>query len=151
MAQVEEFANSIKGTLSIDSTQGQGTTIEIHCLAVKLKHDTIIHIDDEVLLQKSWKRYFEQRGIKVLSYSSPSDYIKEKPIRFKDMPIFIDSYMGDEIRGEEFAKELYSDGFKEIYLSSADSSHISLARYPWILSSMGKSAKDALNALLMTI
>lgn len=150
MTQVKEFSNSIQANLVIDSKEGQGTNIKIKSKAIKLGVNKIVHIDDEILLQKSWKRYFKQRGVDVLSFSSPTHYLNDPPSDTKNMPVFIDSYMGDEIRGEEFSKNLCNLGHKYIYLSSADSSHIKLIDYPSIKESLGKSAKDALEILILS-
>jgi hypothetical protein len=139
---------SYSGDLNIESQMDKGTRISLEIPIKKLSTNKIIHIDDEFLLRKSWKKFFNERGIEVLSYSSPSDYNNNKAQVFENIPIFIDSYMGDEQRGETFAQELSKVGFNTIYLSSADIEHFNTADYPWLSGFLGKSAQDSLNILL---
>lgn len=144
--QVKKFIDDSKGSINVDSDH-TGTTIRIKLPATKLNLNEIIHIDDEVLLRKIWKRYFSKRGVKVHSYSSPSEFISKNDDLSYELPVFIDSYMGEEELGEVFAKKLEDKGFKTIYLASGDTSHVKLEDFPWLRGSIGKSAKNALSVI----
>ena len=115
---------------------------------IKINIKEIIHIDDEELLRRAWKKYFNERGIAVHSFSSPTEFLALDQSLATSSPVFIDSYMGAEERGEDFAKKMFDNDFQYIYLASNDASHIEISNYPWIKKTMGKSAKNALGNLL---
>ena len=54
----------------------------------------------------------------------------------KEVPIYIDSQLGPGAKGEEYAKELYEQGFHNLYLASGAS--INLKGMPWIKKAVGK-------------
>ena len=112
------------------------------------KYQKIIHIEDEYLPRKSWRRYFESKGILVLSFATIAEFKEFNSDRkFETLPVFIDSFLGDEQRGEDFAKELSEFGFEMIFLASAHTKHLDLTKYPWIRDSIGKNPAAALSFL----
>ncbi len=151
LSQVLNFINSCNGTFNISSELSAGTSVELEVPVLELNINEIIHIDDEELLRRAWVKYFSERGITVHSYNSPTDFLERRPENLNNIPTFIDSYMGDEERGELFAQKMYQEGYEEIYLASADSRHLNISDFPWIREAMGKSAKEALNILIKNL
>ncbi len=141
--QVKSFIESIQGKFSIESVIGKGTKVSLLIPLLKIKSNKVIHIDDEELLRRAWKKYFQERGVTVYSFSSPTEFQKSKQTNLKNSIVFIDSYMGEEERGEDFAKKMFDEGLECIYLATNDASHFKVSNYPWIKEVMGKSAKSA--------
>lgn len=77
-----------------------------------------ILIDDDALVIELWKMRAKQMNKNILTYQYPENFIKNyKNIPF-DTPIYIDSHLADDQRGEEIAKEFYQLGFHSIYLET---------------------------------
>lgn len=146
--QVSNLIKRQGGRFKINSTVGIGTMVDLSFPVEKIKYQKIIHIDDQPLIRKAWVKYFSEIGIEVCSYTSPSDYIKNKNLNFADSPVFIDSNMGDEEKGELFAKKLNIEGYSKIYLSSGDFTSIKLTDFPWLCGAFGKRPEFALKFLI---
>ena len=59
----------------------------------------------------------------------------------KDTPIFVDSSLRDGVKGEEVSRQLYEQGFTELYLATGyDPSQF--GPLPWIRAIRGKSPPD---------
>lgn len=97
----------------------------------------IVLIDDDPMMRLAWKFAAENIEQKFSSYSSTNDFnlkISEYDI---STIIYIDSELGNGIKGEIYAKELYDKGFKELHLTTGHDPD-QFTNIPWIKSIIGK-------------
>lgn len=79
----------------------------------------LIHLDDDELIRLSWQLSAKKMGKTILSFSSAETLLENIHSLPKDIPFYIDSYLGENcLRGEEIAKVLNNLGHKELYLTT---------------------------------
>lgn len=111
--------------------------IPIVMIPNKLVKDTFVFIDDDEMMRTTWIFAAEEAGVNISTYASPGDFSNEINNYSKDTIIYIDSDLGNNIKGELYAKELYSQGFTEIHLSTGHQpDHFD--NMPWIKSIVNK-------------
>ena len=98
----------------------------------------IVFIDDDEALTSLWQLAGKTSNKQVHVFNRSSDFTKMIHTFKKDTPIYIDSSLAESIRGEDFAKELYDQGFSELYLATGyDADHFK--PMPWIKKIVGKN------------
>ncbi|MBP7795687.1 MAG: HAMP domain-containing histidine kinase [Elusimicrobiales bacterium] len=113
------LTESLGGSLEISSETNLGT--EIRIILPVLNTNSIIPvvlIDDDPLVRKNWEIKSRKNGINLKTYANPIDFIETSHNYPKETQIYIDSELGNDIKGEEIAKELYEKGFKNIYIET---------------------------------
>jgi signal transduction histidine kinase len=90
----------------------------IQYLDVKAKATSVILIDDDKLIRLDWKNYFESKGVPFSSFASVDKFIEESSSIEKESLIYIDSYLGDDIRGEVESEKVFNLGFINLFLST---------------------------------
>ena len=97
----------------------------------------LVFIDDDEMMRMAWTFAAEESGKSISTYSSFDEFINEIDNYNKKTIIYIDSDLGDNIKGEICAKYLFDKGFSEINLATGHPkdrfSHI-----PWIKTVVGK-------------
>ena len=97
----------------------------------------LVFIDDDEMMRMTWAFAAEDAGKSIATYSSFDEFINEIDKYNKKTVIYIDSDLGNNIRGELCAKHLFDKGFIEIHLATGHSkdrfSHI-----PWLKTVVGK-------------
>lgn len=78
----------------------------------------LIFIDDDKTLTSAWEAEAQYQGIFINTYNRTADFKKILSTLEKNTPIYIDSNLREAISGEVFAKELYEQGFTELYIAS---------------------------------
>jgi len=113
------LTESLGGSLEISSETNLGTEIRI-ILPVLTTNSIIpvVLIDDDPLVRKNWEIKARKNGINLKTYANPIDFIKTSHNYPKETQIYLDSELGNDIKGEEIAKELYEKGFKNIYIET---------------------------------
>lgn len=101
--------------------------------------DTIILIDDEEYIHSIWK--LDKRFKEIFYFKDPYLFISKMNLYNKNLPIFIDSCLGNNIKGEDLAKEIYNYGFKEIYLNTNYPKEIFQEMY-WIKKILNKDPSN---------
>lgn len=98
----------------------------------------IVFIDDDEALTSLWQLAGKTSNKQVHVFNRSSEFTKVIHTFKKDTPIYIDSSLAEEIRGEDFAKGLYDQGFSELYLATGyDADHFK--PMPWIKKIVGKN------------
>ncbi|MBU0504645.1 hypothetical protein KJ708_01535, partial [bacterium] len=102
-------------------------------------HDPIdaILIDDDYLVHTTWRLIAKQHGKTVKCYVDPEDFVNDSDDINKATPLYIDSNLGDGVKGEVLAKEFYEQGFTNIYLATGYPKD-DFAKVPWIKDVVGK-------------
>jgi hypothetical protein len=88
-------------------------------------------IDDDSLVHMIWKMSAKNNGINLKVFKAPAEFMSNLETFPKDTPIYIDSELGDGIKGEDIAKTIHSHGFKTIYLETGHPQE-NFAGMPWI-------------------
>jgi FixJ family two-component response regulator len=99
--------------------------------------DSIVFIDDDEMMRKTWIFAADDAGKKISTYPSFDDFTKEINIYDKNTVIYIDSDLGNNIRGELCAKYLFDKGFTEIHVATGYPKD-RFNSMPWIKSIVGK-------------
>lgn len=78
----------------------------------------LIFIDDSESLAQAWEMAGATVGKKIKIYHSMDALLAEVDAYPKTMPFYIDSHLPGEMPGEELAKILYDQGYRELYLAT---------------------------------
>ena len=108
------------GNLEIIKTSQEGTNIRLS-LKSKLEPKTYYLIDDDALVRLTWEARAKKSNIDLTTFNSTNDFDNQKSNIDKNAMIYIDSELGVE-RGEDFAKQLNLEGFKNISITSGHDS-----------------------------
>lgn len=111
--------------------------IQIIQLPIKDVEDRIVFIDDDEIMRTAWTLVAESVGKKISTYSSFESFIREMITYSKNTTIYIDSELGNNIKGETCAKYLFENGFTTIHLATGHSPD-QFESMPWIKSIIGK-------------
>jgi hypothetical protein len=109
------------GSIRMESEPGKGTAVIIAlpctsaaqgvgCMAVLL--------DDDMLVHMNWKIAAKAAGVDLKAYKNPKDFSAGMAILSKETPIYIDSDLGDNVKGEDIAKDLHEKGFTAITMAT---------------------------------
>lgn len=111
--------------------------ISISISIVKMKEVDLILIDDDKLISSAWQMRAKEIDKQIAIYHSAEEFISEKNIYKMDTPIYIDSNLGENIKGELIAKEIYEMGFTTIYLATGYPKN-NYPNIPWVIDILGK-------------
>lgn len=98
----------------------------------------IILIDDNDSIRLAWQLAAENAGVSIKVFKSVSDFESQINNIHKEVEIYIDSNLKDNIKGEQYAKKLYLNGFVNLYLETGRRQD-SFSFMPWIKKIVGKS------------
>lgn len=101
--------------LKIIKTDSSGTILEISFPSTK---DEFILIDNDELTRLTWSARAKKGNVNFKSYASYVDFENSINDLSTDAVIYIDSDLGEGIRGEEIAQILHAKGFKNISLAT---------------------------------
>lgn len=105
-------------TFKIVQTNNNGTIIE---LLFPKPSNLIILIDDDELVRLTWDSKAKRQNINLKTYSSCELFLNDKDDTNKDAKIYIDSELGENIKGEEIAVLLHNEGFTDISMATGHS------------------------------
>lgn len=89
--------------------------VPIELAKPKQKLDCIL-IDDDPLIEMAWEMVAKKKG-KSFKYFSHPDELFEKISDYDfETPLYIDQYLGGNIKGDVVSKKFFDLGFKNIYL-----------------------------------
>ncbi|MGE3607936.1 MAG: ATP-binding protein [Bacteriovoracaceae bacterium] len=120
-------------------------------LDIRFNLNTIVLIDDDRLVHLNWERRFRESKFTLASFYSVKDFLNKRH-HFKDLTnIYIDSNLGEGLRGEELSEEIFKAGFVNLYLVTGFDPQ-SIQKPSWIKSVFSKkdfnsshSSEDNLN------
>jgi signal transduction histidine kinase len=108
--------------------------IEISSNAERL--DAVL-IDDDALVHFAWNMSARKNAKQIKTFCKAKDFISNSNKIDRTIPIFIDSNLGNDVRGEILAKELISIGFENLYLTTGHPAD-AFGEMPWIKKIVGK-------------
>lgn len=88
-------------------------------------------IDNDKLIHLSWRLKAESLGIPLKSFFSVEDFLQSYGQFTLESNIYIDSDLGENIKGEVEAEQIANLGFQNIWLASGYDD-IDIQSYPWI-------------------
>ena len=112
--------------------------IPITLLSNKQQIKNAIFIDNDELIRMTWEYAAKVSGITISTYKTIKEFMKTIDQHKKNTPIYIDSELDDDTRGEIVAKTLFDLGFSEIHLSTGHPSSL-FQNMPWIKSIINKT------------
>ncbi|MCB9062489.1 MAG: HAMP domain-containing histidine kinase [Halobacteriovoraceae bacterium] len=83
----------------------------------KIRNLSIL-IDDDPLVRLVWKTRAKEQGIEFKCFSNEDDFYNELPNISKDSPIYIDSCLGDGVKGEDIARDLVTCGYEKVSIAT---------------------------------
>lgn len=117
--------------------KGLAGFVPIAC-PLSLRPDAVL-IDDDQLVHTVWKVAASSNGKTLGTFSTPREFLAIVSGLDKSTPIYVDSKLGEGVRGEDFARDLHAQGFWNLYLATGRQSE-SLPPMPWIKEVVGKKA-----------
>ncbi len=92
--------------------------IEIISDKVQTNNPQIVLIDDDKMIQIDWFYYCEKESIPFKGFRSVEKFLEIAHTLDKETIIFIDSNLGQDIKGEVESEKIFNLGFKNIYLAT---------------------------------
>ena len=92
---------------------------------------TAVLLDDDMLVHMNWKMAAKAASVELKAYKTPEDFTANIVNLPKDTPIYIDSDLGNDIKGEDIAKELYNNNFTNITMATGHGPE-KFAHLPWL-------------------
>jgi len=98
----------------------------------------IILIDNDKLIHLGWKLRASKAGLIFSSFYSVDEFLKEQISRDLIEDIYIDSDLGNDVKGEEEAKRIYKSGYINIILTTGYSD-LNKSDFPWLKNIISKN------------
>lgn len=108
------------GSLELASESGKGTTVSVLLPAAAPageRWDAVL-IDDDPLARMTWKLAAEKAGKKLRAFSTAVEFFNESEGIGRETPVYLDSDLGDGVKGEIESARIHELGFREIYLAT---------------------------------
>jgi hypothetical protein len=110
--EVPILPKALAGFVTISFSPNLDTTAETAPLL-----DAVL-LDDDPLIHMTWAHAAKVRGKHLKIFKQPSDLQTELSRIPFNTPIYIDSNLGDGVKGEEWLQKLSQLGFKNLYLAT---------------------------------
>jgi signal transduction histidine kinase len=83
---------------------------------ISVQSREVILIDDDPIIHRMWRSAASAAGKNLISFSSVTDFLDNADELGQELPVYLDSNLGNDLRGEDLASQIYIAGFTEIYL-----------------------------------
>jgi len=98
-------------------------------------------IDDDAMIRRNWSLNARVKGKNLITFGRVEDFFARSKRIALETPIFIDSNLGEGIRGEEISRKIYDLGFRTIYLETGFEAE-SFPKMDHLCGIIGKGAPD---------
>ncbi len=121
------------GSFTIKSEPGQGTVVLITLSRASTQPSgrTAVLLDDDPLVHMNWKLAAKAAGVELKAYKTPEAFAGGIEALPKDTPIYIDSDLGNGVKGENIAIELYTKDFSNLTIATGHDPE-EFAPLPWL-------------------
>ncbi|MFA5161906.1 MAG: HAMP domain-containing sensor histidine kinase [Elusimicrobiales bacterium] len=79
---------------------------------------TAVLVDDDPLVHMTWKMAAKANGITLKTYKNPDGLMADYAMLDLAIPIYIDSELGDNVKGEDIAQTLHDKGFTNLFMET---------------------------------
>lgn len=118
------------GKIEFESGPNSGTVFFVYLPREEnTKTMEVALIDDDKLIRYDWESYAKERGVRFNSFQTVEAFLRAN-IQY-EVILYIDSDLGNKLKGELVAQDLYKRGYKTIYLTTGYTD-IDNKKYPWI-------------------
>lgn len=118
----KQVLGEIGGAIELSSIVGEGTTavlrVPVQSISVELLPMDFVLVDNDDLVRMTWELRAAARGRTIKLFSSIDELLPISEAIPKDVPIFLDSDLGNNIRGQDAAPRLRQLGFRHIYVTT---------------------------------
>jgi signal transduction histidine kinase/FixJ family two-component response regulator len=108
---------------------------------INLDREFIALIDDDKLIHLSWIDYFKDKGLTLKTLYSVDDFLFECEKLPKQTKIYIDSNLGQNIKGEIESEKISLLGYRNLYLSTGYQKQF-IQKPEWIREIYSKSPEE---------
>ena len=121
------------GSFRLESEPGRGTValIELPAAGKPDGARLAVLLDDDMLVHMNWKLAAKAAGVELKGYKTPEEFARGLEDLPKDTPLYIDSDLGNGIKGEDIASELHEKGFTAIAMATGHGPE-RFALLPWL-------------------
>ena len=121
------------GSLEMYSELGKGTAVVISLPAAAKPSAGLraVLLDDDPLVHMNWKMAAKTAGADLKLFKTPQELSAAAETLPRDIPLYIDSELGDGAKGEDIAKELHNKGFTDITMATGHDA-AKFAHLPWL-------------------
>ncbi|HNT97308.1 MAG TPA: sensor histidine kinase [Elusimicrobiales bacterium] len=88
-------------------------------------------LDDDPLVHMNWKTAANSGGVELRACRTRAELEAVLPGLPKDTPIYLDSDLGEDIKGEDIAKALRESGFTDLTMATGHDA-VKFAHLPWL-------------------
>jgi hypothetical protein len=85
----------------------------------------------------NWEVTARSKSLYLAAFADPEAFLKAVDSFSKETPIYLDSELGDGVKGEDIAKGLHAKGFTHLFLATGYDPQF-LPDMPWIKNVVGK-------------
>ncbi|MGD9642922.1 MAG: sensor histidine kinase [Elusimicrobiales bacterium] len=126
-------AESWGGSLRIESAPGKGTSVimELPAAAKPAAGLRAVLLDDDLLVHMNWRMAAKAAGADLKAYKTAEEFAAAAGTLPRDIPVYIDSELGDGVKGEEIAKDLHERGFTDLTMATGHGAE-KFANLPWL-------------------
>lgn len=107
------------------------TAIPISQAPINQRPVDFVLIDDEKVVRLMWRDYAERHGTRLITLRASNHFFRIARTLSPNITVFIDSDLGNGIRGEKVAEKIYAMGFKNIILATGHGPK-DFKSMPWI-------------------
>lgn len=100
-------------------------------------HPDLVFLDDNEAITLAWRMKGQSAGKTIEVFNQSDDLLRCLGTLPKTTPIYIDSDLNEQRRGEEIAEVIFQKGYKNIFLATGFESE-KFANLPWIKAVVGK-------------
>ena len=101
----------------------------------------IVLIDDDKLVHLNWKSHCKRSGLEFSGFMSVSEFLAASSTFDKASRIYIDSNLGDGVKGEIESEKIFALGFLNLYLATGYEKD-SIQKPVWIKEIFSKSPEN---------
>lgn len=121
------------GVFRIDSAQYKGTTVTIELPRLEQAEapKLAVLLDDDALVHMNWRMAARAAGAEFKACRTPAELEAALAGLPKDVPIYIDSELGDGVKGEDISKDLHDKGYTALSLANGHTPD-RFSHLPWL-------------------
>ena len=142
----KELIEASHGKIAIESQENVGTKVTL-CFPLaqtsapvqKLGSSKMVLIDDSDLIRLCWETEAKKRGHPLTIYKDYNDLFDNIDSHDKNDFFFCDGIINGQINGIEASRKLHDQGFKNIYLQTADRETVLQKQLSWLMGVLDKN------------